>query len=125
MNNQVLIVEDCFIQSTVLKKILESENFGVTAVCRSGDEALDEVNKAKPDLILMDIYLKGEMTGVQAVKKIREQSEVPVIFITALNDSELFNDIQTIMNSGLLQKPVSKSDLVGALHSFIPEKAVA
>lgn len=125
MNNQVLIVEDCFIQSTVLKKILESENFGVTAVCRSADEALNEVNKKKPDLILMDIYLKGDMNGVQAVKKIREQLEIPVIFITALNDSELFDDIQSIINSGLLQKPVSKSDLVGAVHSFIPSGAVA
>ncbi|MCC5940748.1 MAG: response regulator [Balneolaceae bacterium] len=125
MNNQVLIVEDCFIQSTVLKKILESENFGVTAVCRSGDEALSEIQKAKPDLILMDVYLKGDMNGVQAVKKIREQLEVPVIFITALNDTKLFYDIQTIINSGLLQKPVSKSDLVGALHTFISATAVA
>ena len=125
MNNQVLIVEDCFIQSTVLKKILESENFGVTAVCRSADEALNEVSKKKPDLILMDIYLKGDMNGVQAVKKIREKLEIPVIFITAFNDSDLFNDIQTIINSELLQKPVSKSVLVGAVHSFIPSGAVA
>ena len=125
MNNQALIVEDCFIQSTVLKKILESENYGVSAVCRSGDEALSEVDKYTPDLILMDIYLKGEMNGVQTVKKIRERFEVPVIFITALNDSDLFSEIQTILNSGLLQKPVSKSDLVGALHNFMPANAVA
>ncbi len=125
MNSQVLIVEDCFIQSTVLKKILESENFGITAVCRSADEALEEVSKQKPDLILMDVYLKGSMTGIQAVKKIREQLETPVIFITALNDSDTFDDIQTIGNSNLLQKPVSKSDLVNAVHSFIPNNAVA
>jgi len=125
VNSQVLIVEDCFIQSTVLKKILESENFGITAVCRSADEALEEVSKQKPDLILMDVYLKGSMTGIQAVKKIREQLETPVIFITALNDSDTFDDIQTIGNSNLLQKPVSKSDLVNAVHSFIPNNAVA
>lgn len=125
MNNQVLIVEDCYIQSTVLKKILESENFGVSAVCRSGDEALSEVDKSIPDLILMDIYLKGDLNGLQTVKKIREKYQVPVIFITAMNDSNLFNDIQTILNSGLLQKPVSKSDLLGAVQNFMTTTAVA
>ncbi len=62
---RVLIVEDCHIQSTVVKKMLESENFSVTAVCRSGEEVLEQLKIDVPDIILMDIFINGDLTALK------------------------------------------------------------
>ncbi len=62
---RVLIVEDCHIQSTVVKKMLESEAYTVTAVCRSGEEVLNQLKIDVPDIVLMDIFINGDLNGIE------------------------------------------------------------
>lgn len=119
MNNRVLIVEDCHIQSTVVKKMLESENFTVTAVCRSGEEVLEQLNIEVPDIILMDIFINGNINGIEAMRLIRENHSMPVIFITALTKSELHDEALSMIPSDLLTKPISKADLLSSIDKLL------
>ncbi|MCC5904915.1 MAG: response regulator [Balneolaceae bacterium] len=119
MNEQVIIVEDCFVQSTVIRKMLETEHFGINKVCRSGNEALKEIQKNVPHLILMDIYIDGDMNGIETVKLIREKYNIPVLFLTALNKSDVADQIKQIQFSGLLIKPVSKPDLIANIKKVL------
>lgn len=119
MNNRVLIVEDCHIQSTVVKKMLESENFTVTAVCRSSEDAIASVKIDQPDIILMDIFIEGEVNGVDTMKKIRESYPIPVIFITALTKSDLHDEASGMKTAQLLAKPISKEELLSTIRNLL------
>jgi len=115
MNNQVIIVEDCLIQSTVLKKILENEDFEVVDTCKSGSEAIDKCRQKKPALVLMDIYLDGDLDGFEVAKKIRETNEIPFVFITAIKNSDELLQNYNFDHAVLLSKPVSRMDLLDAI----------
>lgn len=119
MNNRVLIVEDCHIQSTVVKKMLESENFAVTAVCRSGEEVLEQLKIEVPDIILMDIFINGNINGIETMRLVRETYSMPVIFITALTKSELHDEALSMAPSDLLTKPISKADLLNSIDKLL------
>lgn len=116
---RVLIVEDCHIQSTVVKKMLESEAYTVTSVCRSGEEVLDHVKVEVPDIILMDIFINGDMNGIETMKIVRETHSMPVIFITALTKSELHDETKSMPPSDLLTKPISKVDLINTIEKLL------
>jgi CheY-like chemotaxis protein len=88
MKHQVIIVEDCLIQTTVLKKILENEDFEVVDVYRSGSEAIEGCRQVKPSIVLMDVFLEGDMNGFEIAEKIRETNLIPFVFITAIKNSE-------------------------------------
>lgn len=119
MNNRVLIVEDCHIQSTVVKKMLESENFYVPAVCRSGEEVLNQLKNDVPDIILMDIFINGNINGIETMKLVRETYSMPVIFITALTKSELHEEALSLGPSDLLTKPISKRELLSSINMLV------
>ncbi|MDZ7720148.1 MAG: response regulator [Balneolaceae bacterium] len=116
---RVLIVEDCHIQSTVVKKMLESEAFTVTAVCRSGEEVLEQLKIDVPDIILMDIFINGDMNGIETMKIVRKSHSMPVIFITALTKSELHDEALSMSPSDLLTKPISKAELLSTIEQLL------
>lgn len=116
---RVLIVEDCHIQSTVVKKMLESEDFTVTAVCRSGEEVLEQLKIDVPDIILMDIFINGDLNGIETMKMVRQVHSMPVIFITALTKSELHDEALSMSPSDLLTKPISKAELLSSIEMLL------
>lgn len=116
---RVLIVEDCHIQSTVVKKMLESEAYTVTAVCRSGEEVLEQLKIDIPDIILMDIFINGDINGIETMRIVRETYTMPVIFITALTKSELHDDALSMSPSDLLTKPISKIELISSIEKLL------
>ncbi len=82
MVKKVLIVEDNIIIAIDIQGRIESFGYSVPAIVASGDEALVKASELKPDLVLMDIGLKGKMTGIEAGKKIREDLKIPVLYLT-------------------------------------------
>lgn len=98
--------------------MLESENFTVTAVCRSGDEVLEQLKGDVPDIILMDIFINGNLNGIETMRMVRENHSMPVIFITALTKSELNDDALSMSPSDLLTKPISKADLLRSINKL-------
>lgn len=72
MKKKILIVEDQFIEANNLQMILEKAGFHVCGIARSVPIALDMVNSEKPDLVLLDIFLQGNLTGIDLAKKLRK-----------------------------------------------------
>lgn len=77
----VMIVEDEAITALEIRSVIESADYEVLSVVYSGEDAIKEALTLKPDLILMDIILKGEIDGVDAARKIKEFLDIPVLYI--------------------------------------------
>jgi CheY-like chemotaxis protein len=108
----IMIVEDEGIIALDIKRRLEALGYSVTTVVDSGERAIEEVLKHMPDLILMDIVLKGKINGVEASLSIREFSEVPVIYITSYLDDEYVHQCNcSNMKYDFLIKPFNYDEL--------------
>jgi CheY-like chemotaxis protein len=110
MGDGVLIVEDEAITALEMQKILESWNYDILSIVSTGEDAIKEVKNSQPDLILMDITLKGEMDGVEAANKIREFTDTPVLYITAIESIDLTR-LKNTKVMGYLVKPISEGEL--------------
>ncbi len=88
-------------------------NLGHTVIDKvtTGEAAIEVAEKSNPDIILMDIRLQGELDGIEAMKKIREHSEVPVIFITGNSDESYRRRVEETDPLDFLTKPISLNDL--------------
>ena len=85
---KVLLVEDDWIIGKEISYSLQDLGFDVVGICDSGEEALKQIKIMKPDIVLLDIDLSSEMTGIDVAKKLKLENAVPFIFLTALADSE-------------------------------------
>lgn len=113
MNRQIdiLVVEDDAHIATVLTARLESLGYRVCAVATSGSEAISGVYRYHPDLVTMDIILKGDMTGIDAAAKIAESSRVPIIYITCLSEGGVFERAIKTNPYGFIVKPYDIHEL--------------
>ncbi len=101
---KILLVEDECIEAMDLEQILESFGYEVPSIASSGEEAVKKAMEYKPDLILMDIELKGHMNGIEAASKIKKL-EIPVIFITAHTNELIIEKAKDAEPYGFLVKP--------------------
>lgn len=108
---RILVVEDEAVTAMDIKNNLHKFGYTVPAIESSGEEAVITAEKLKPNLILMDIILKGKMDGIEAAQKISEQLHIPIIFMTAHGDIKTFNRAKPSMPYGYLTKPFEVSDL--------------
>lgn len=107
----VLIVEDDLLLNLLYESFLEKLGFHTHGELVYGKTAVDAAKKIDPDVILMDIALEGEMDGIDAVEKIREFSNVPVIFITGNSDPVNRKRAESTAYSNYLIKPIEYKDL--------------
>src|SRR4030066_77782 len=85
---KILIVEDENIVAMDIRKMLLESGYEITSMISSGEEAIINVRENKPDLILMDIVLKGKMTGIDASRIISQYFDIPIIYLTALSSDD-------------------------------------
>jgi len=110
-NLKVLIVEDEALVATDIEESLETLGYIVQNAVASGKAAIDEVEKNLPDVILMDIILKGEMTGIEAANIIRQKHNVPIIYLTANADISTIEKAKISLPYGYIIKPFTEKDL--------------
>lgn len=117
---KVLIVEDESLIAYQYRIILKAQNYTVSAICASGEEAVTHSLQHLPDVILMDYNLKGSLTGLDAGRIIRSEVEttIPIIFITAFSELISDKDKDSIENSWFLDKPVSPGALISLLKEL-------
>ncbi|MFA4826148.1 MAG: response regulator [Methanoregula sp.] len=84
---RVLVVEDEALVAADIQETLERLGYDVPVIVPSGEEALAVIPNVHPDVILMDIYLKGEMNEIQCAMIIRDTHDIPVIYLSAFSDS--------------------------------------
>lgn len=107
----ILIVEDEFLVGADIEESLIGLGYNVQKCVASGPAAIAEVERRLPDVILMDIRLKGEMTGIDAAKLIRENHDVPIIYLTANADLSTIEQAKSSLPYGYIIKPFTEKDL--------------
>lgn len=110
-SKKVLIVEDDMIISLVVENMIKELGHIVVGKAVSGEEAIDIANKEKPDILLMDIRLKGEMDGIDTVAKIKETIDSQVIYLTGNSDRLNFERAKDTDFADLIVKPFTIGDL--------------
>ena len=113
---KVLIVEDDRITALDLKTHLELKNYRVVEIASGRDEALQAVKKTHPDIVLMDIYLEKSSNGIDIAREIREEMDVPVIFLTASSDSTTLEMAKTANAYGYIIKPFDEINICAAIE---------
>jgi PAS domain S-box-containing protein len=110
-NVEILVVEDEGIVAADLAARLRRLQYGVLAVVSSGEEALEQVPKTNPSLVLMDIKLGGEVDGIEAARRIQTQFAIPVIYVTAHSDEATLARAKATGPYGYLIKPFDMDEL--------------
>ena len=126
---KIMIVDDDVITVTELIEALRSSGYEIGGTAESGEEAIKMAKKTRPDLVLMDIVMPGKTDGIQAAKKIREELNIPVIFLTGYSEEEYIERAKSARSSGYLLKPFVDAQVSSAikiaLYNFELEKSLA
>ncbi|MCC6864596.1 MAG: response regulator [Ignavibacteria bacterium] len=116
---KIFIVEDEAITALDIKNTLEKLKYEVVGICNRGDTAVKEIRKAKPDLVLMDIFLKGEIDGIETARLLNVAGKLPVIYLSARTDDETIDRSRSTNPYGYLLKPLNDRDLNSCIKSAI------
>lgn len=107
----ILIVDDEIIIARELEARLKGMGYGVAGIASSGEEAVQMAGEARPDLVLMDIVLKGDMDGIEAADIIRRTVQAPVIYVTAYADRKTLERAKVTEPFAYIVKPFSEREL--------------
>ena len=108
---KVLVVEDESLVSRDIQSSLKKIGYTVSAAVNSGEKAISEIEEDRPDIVLMDIMLKGKMSGIDAAAAIRERFDIPVVFLTAYADDSTLGKAKTTEPYGYILKPFKEKEL--------------
>ena len=108
---RILIVEDVANVATVLKARLETFGYEICEVVNTGQKAIDSAMRCKPDLILMDIMLDEDMTGIEAAMEIQKKVDIPIIYLSCLSDNGVMDRAIQTNPYGYIVKPYDSAEL--------------
>ncbi|SHK94239.1 DNA-binding transcriptional response regulator, NtrC family, contains REC, AAA-type ATPase, and a Fis-type DNA-binding domains [Chitinophaga jiangningensis] len=111
MNTKILIVEDQFIEADNLRGILRGAGYIVCKIARSVPEALQIIEEEKPSLVLVDIYLKGPLTGIDLAKTLRER-HIAFVYLSANSNKQTLDAAKATRPYGFLVKPFREKDVL-------------
>lgn len=112
----VFVVEDDFELLDNIQIILDHLGHSVVGFADNGEEALELILNSRPDVILMDIMLAGNLNGINLALKIRDFMNVPIIFLTAFSDTDYLDEISVISEASFLLKPFMQESLNSAVY---------
>ena len=124
----ILVVEDESIVSKDIQLSLKKLGYNVIGSATTGEKAIDLALSLQPDLILMDIMLKGDINGIRATKRIQTKANIPVIYLTAYADENTLERAKVTQPYGYIIKPFKEIDLQTsiemALYKFKKEQEI-
>jgi DNA-binding NtrC family response regulator len=112
---KILIVEDEMIVATDLRILLEKNNYSVTGIARSFEKAVELIGETRPDMVLLDIFLTGSLTGIDLAKKLKEDN-IAFIYLSANANEEVLAMAKTTEPYGFIVKPFREKDLLVTLE---------
>lgn len=117
---QILIVDDeAIIAQDLTSKVNEMGYTGFSV--GSSKEAIRKISPSyEPDLILMDVTLKGDENGIQTARVIQKLRKIPILFVTSLSRSTVLEQIKDLVLTGYIQKPFSKEELQLCIRELLP-----
>jgi two-component system, cell cycle sensor histidine kinase and response regulator CckA len=116
MSISIFIVEDERIVAEDIRVTLESNGYTVAGIAASRDQALEAIRRTMPNLVLMDIILKGPGDGVETARLVRERFDIPVVYLTAHADAGTLHRAKVTEPFGYVVKPFQEPDLFTAIQ---------
>lgn len=107
----VLVVEDESVVAMDIQSRLQNMDYEVPEIAATGKEAIQRAIDVKPDIILMDIVLKGDIDGIETANRINDLFDIPVIFVTAYSDNETLQRAKKTIPYGYITKPFEDREL--------------
>ncbi|OEU74362.1 MAG: hypothetical protein BA869_03380 [Desulfuromonadales bacterium C00003107] len=123
MNDKILVVEDETVIAMELGLQLKNMGYDVVGRAGSGAGAIEKATELRPDLILMDIVMPGEMDGIDASKRIISKQNIPIIFLTAYADEKYIKRAREVGPFGYLVKPYEDRELRAAIEVALYKKS--
>lgn len=120
---KVIIIEDELIIAEDIKDILEQASYEVIGIASSGKEALELLAEKQPDILLVDISIKGDMDGIQVANIIREQYDLPFIYLTSYTNKSILERAKLTKPYGYLVKPYKEQDVIVAIELALSNAA--
>jgi len=108
---KILVVEDEIVVAKAIQLALQRHGYDVPATVSSGLEAIQKTAEIQPDLILMDVVLKGDMDGIEAAEQIRSRFDIPVVYLTAYTSGETIRRAKMTEPFGYITKPFDETQL--------------
>jgi DNA-binding response OmpR family regulator len=121
---RVLIVEDETLMAEELRERLSRFGYSVIAAVDTADEGIAIAIRERPDLVLMDIRLRGEKDGVQAAQEIRQQMDVPIVYVTAYSDRLTVDRVRQTEHDAYLLKPFHRRELKSTIEVAMQRHAI-
>ncbi len=115
-HGHILVAEDELIVAHSIRMRLEHHGYVVDGIAKSGEEAISILGSTRPDLILMDIRLAGEIDGIELAERIRHEYQIPVIFLTAYSDDATLERAKITEPFGYIIKPFETRELINSIE---------
>jgi DNA-binding NarL/FixJ family response regulator len=126
--NKIMVVEDEAVIAIRLQERLTAMGYHVVGISYSAEEAMEQARRLRPDLVLMDIMIPGEMDGVAVAKSVKTELDIPVIFLTAFSEDKIIERAKQAKPYGYIVKPFQDRELKAcvevALYKKKAEKAL-
>lgn len=116
---KILVAEDEFIIAKALEESLTEMGYDVVDAVATGEQAVEVAVRLKPDVVLMDIQLKGSMDGIQAAQRIQNALGIPVVYLTAHSDPDTLKRVIHSKSYGYLTKPITEEELKDAIDKAV------
>ncbi len=120
---KILVVEDEYMLQMMIEKMIEKMGHEVAATVKSGLAAVEKVRETEPDIILMDIKIIGDYDGIETVQKIREFSDVPVLYLTGNTNNSTMERARLTEPMFFVSKPFQYNDLKAVVDEALGLKA--
>ena len=112
---KILVAEDEAISALSMQRALTLSGYDVCDLVSTGEEAMERVKQEKPDLVIMDVFLNGNVNGIEAAMEIRSGSDIPIVFITGYEEEKIIERIKSVKFSKYLIKPFTPKTLESAI----------
>ncbi len=119
---RVLIVEDEMIFALDLKQGLKRGGYETCELTATGEKALANCERQRPDIVLIDINLRGQLSGIETAREIRERFSIPAIFMTGYADEKTRRDAEVAKPAGYFIKPFEIGKLIEVLDSVVENR---
>jgi DNA-binding LytR/AlgR family response regulator len=120
---KILVVEDEMIIGAKISMQLTNLGYEVTGILPRGEEAILHVEENKPDIVLLDINLKGKLDGIETASQMQQRNNIPIIYLTANTDEATFNRAKSTKPYAFISKPFKQLDLQRAVELTISRMA--
>ncbi len=116
-SSTVLIVEDEILVALMIEETLAEAGFRIAGLYRSGAAVLDHLKRAPPHILLLDVYLQGDLSGLDVARDVRSFWSGPILFHTSASDPGAREQMAAIPNATVVFKPATRTELLNAVRS--------